>query len=332
MLATQRRWDCGLLYQPAPRLLSADSRSADPRRRRECRSFHGNWQPIAEQPSCPEVGGWRLFSKACGMAMRVVEDELANRTAPEAHTCHIPGRIVQLRHSGQTVYFVEVAKSASTTIKAMLAAEANAEPRRVCSPGTWPRRTLSFTFVRDPLDRMISAFHEVVTRLAACPDSCTLPAFVELGKRREYIASFKAFVEHVTSPAGAKGIRIRCADNLDRVNLLTPCHVCALEHTASQLWHLQVYPYPIDFVGRVESLDQDLQALQQHLGLRLRGSGMHANARNASALGAHTMGAGAAPAREMLLKAAPRAVDKLVRHLRHEYTCFGYSMPKLAEY
>ena len=195
--------------------------------------------------------------------------------------------------------------------------------------GPWPRHTPSFTFVRDPLERMISAFHESASRLKRCPADCILPAFVELARRGQYVDSFRAFVEHLTT-SGSDKMMIKCTLKRNRSSLLWPCHVCALEHAGSQLWHLQMYPYPIDFVGRVESFEEDMRLLRT----RFRGmhtvvnesmlKRIHSNARDTNGSDFRAV---ASVARARLTAEAPDAVTRLVRHLRQEYACFPFYTP-----
>merc|ERR1711879_349312 len=129
----------------------------------------------------------------------------------------------------------------------------------------------TFMVVRHPLDRFLSGYGTVITRmqqlngrkpcvtdrLAAIlnmSEPQRLSAYLEL-----YLAEGERWCEQVTCRGRRAG------------------HSCLPQHVLSQRWFRNLWPGPIDFMLHTETLTADIQRLSRWLGVAL--SAQHSNAK-----------------------------------------------------
>ena len=283
----------------------------DPRLRVECRDFFG------------------VFADA---RVRTVEDEIAGRRSRPGHylraplgPCPMPyGRLIN-----SSVFYVEVPKAGSTTVKSAFGVFdqdwSEDDAVAVSGAGAAPR---AFAVVREPLDRILSGYGTLISRLlkmahldATWPASPLFAALLD--KDADAIARFEAFAELLTS---------RGDGLLTEPHARAPTpHVCVWRHVLSQMWYLAMWRGEIEYVARLENLDDELATVGERFGLAADdGRGRRPkreNEREGNALSPRDR----LPPIAELVRRAPRAVARLVEYLRHDYACLGFELPDLEE-
>ena len=298
------------------------ARMTDPRLRPECAATHGAW------------------SAHDGLSVRTVEDALAGRrdvrqrydfrfganagasAGAPAHA--VAARATPLRHYGVPVHaddaggaaarplmYLAIPKTGSTTVRELV--NRTETPRggfALVDDPAFPRPALrAFTFVREPLERFLSAYG---TFRARAPHTFPRDPWHGLCAAEGEVRCFEVFVDVIT----AQGDTLYAATSGANQNFDLAGHLM------SQMWHIDAYPRRFDFVGRLETFADDRAAVARAFGL--------------AAL-APALGGGAPPQRHnvdegrvdkaTLRREAPAAIAKLVHHLRHDYACLGYPLP-----
>jgi SAM-dependent methyltransferase len=157
-----------------------------------------------------------------------------SRPASKAHSrghCHIS-------HKHRFIFF-RIAKNASSTMRGVLrdpALEVETVPIASLDPKT-VEEYFTFTFLRDPINRLLSAYQEVSLRDELKDSSVVRKPFMDLG---DGIERFRAFLSEIEQ--GKWDVHTH-----DQTDLL--------------------HHIPMDFYGRVESLQADLQLVFDRLGL-----------------------------------------------------------------
>ena len=305
IVARRERWRGRVPAREPPR--------GDPRLRAECRDFFG------------------VFADA---RVRTVEDEIAGRRSRPGHhlraplgPCPMPyGRLIN-----SSVFYVEVPKAGSTTVKSAFGVFdqdwSEDDAAAVSGAGAAPR---AFAVVREPLDRILSGYGTLISRLlkmahldATWPASPLFAALLD--KDADAIARFEAFAELLTS---------RGDGLLTEPHARAPTpHVCVWRHVLSQMWYLAMWRGEIEYVARLEDLDRELDTIRERFGLAEVGGG--GGGRRAKRANVHE-GDGLRPFDRLppkgeLARRAPRAVARLVEYLRHDYACLGFELPDLEE-
>jgi len=180
-----------------------------------------------------------------------------------------------------------------------------------------------FTFVREPLQRLLSGYGTLLARLHSVSESLKPAWTAEVDDVRR----FQGFVDYLVSTPLEQGFadfnltqeefNFRLAHNKKVVNRLWL-------HVVPQLWLIQRFvEAPIVFVGRLESYRADLDELQRRYGV-VRPEVTSArfqvptNNKDEGRLVVN---------RSRLLACAPTAIAKLISHLAPEYECLGYEVP-----
>ena len=218
---------------------------------------------ICVRAECRDVYG--VFT---GGRVRTVEDEIAGRGSRPGHhlraplgPCPMPyGRLIN-----SSVFYVEVPKAGSTTVKSAFGVFdqdwSEDDAAAVSGAGAAPR---AFAVVREPLDRILSGYGTLISRLlkmahldATWPASPLFAALLD--KDADAIARFEAFAELLTS---------RGDGLLTEPHARAPTpHVCVWRHVLSQMWYLAMWRGEIEYVVRLEDLDDELATVGERFGL-----------------------------------------------------------------
>ena len=180
-----------------------------------------------------------------------------------------------------------------------------------------------FTFVREPLQRLLSGYGTLLSRLQSVSESLKPAWTAEVHDVRR----FEGFVDYLVSTPLEQGFaefnltqeefRVRLAHN-KKVDTRLWLHV------VPQLWVIQRFvDAPIVFVGRLESYQADLEELQRRYGVvrpevtstRFQ---VPTNNKDEGRLVVN---------RSRLVACAPAAIAKLISHLAPDYECLGYEVP-----
>ena len=180
-----------------------------------------------------------------------------------------------------------------------------------------------FTFVREPLQRLLSGYGTLLARLHSVSESLKPAWTAEVDDVRR----FQGFVDYLVSTPLEQGFadfnltqeefKFRLAHNkkVDKRLWL---------HVVPQLWLIQRFvEAPIVFVGRLESYRADLDELQRRYGVVLPEvtSARFQAPTNNKDEGRRVVN------RSRLLACAPTAIAKLISHLAPDYECLGYEVP-----
>ena len=180
-----------------------------------------------------------------------------------------------------------------------------------------------FTFVREPLQRLLSGYGTLLARLNSVSESLKPAWTAEVDDVRR----FQGFVDYLVSTPLEQGFadfnltqeefNFRLAHNKKVANRLWL-------HVVPQLWLIQRFvEAPIVFVGRLESHQVDLDELQRRYGV-VRPEVTSArfqvptNNKDEGRLVVN---------RSRLVACAPTAIAKLISHLAPDYECLGYEVP-----
>ena len=180
-----------------------------------------------------------------------------------------------------------------------------------------------FTFVREPLQRLLSGYGTLLARLNSVSESLKPAWTAEVDDVRR----FQGFVDYLVSTPLEQGFadfnltqeefNFRLAHNkkVDKRLWL---------HVVPQLWLIQRFvEAPIVFVGRLESYRADLDELQRRYGVVLPEvtSARFQAPTNNEDEGRRVVN------RSRLVACAPTAIAKLISHLAPDYECLGYEVP-----
>lgn len=172
------------------------------------------------------------------------------------------GRVIQ-GGDGQTYYFVEIPKTASSTVKSLMNPLCKEGDKKTIGPGSgcgkFKQASLStpedvknikaFTFLRHPVMRFVSGYGTVVHRQKEWKDPA-LRALLDLPEPER----FNKFVQRY----------IR-----DGLEVLEKGGV-VFTHLLSQTFFLDLWPGPLEFVGRVELFKESVAKLGQFIHSELR--------------------------------------------------------------
>jgi hypothetical protein len=321
-----------------------------------------------QQRACHEVFGVFPAHTAASPRLRTVEDEIAGRAMAPALGHRLRGRMgpcampygllantTRGHARGERVFYVEVPKAGSSTVKEILEKSFGAThalpAQRSNAPFGVDER--AFTVVREPLERLISGYGTLIARLTTVErerarrpagdarrpaGERSAPSSQLRGGRGGAVARFERFVELLTTRG----------DALLREDQGVRPYGCLWGHVMSQMWFLAPFAGEIEYVAHVEELEPDLEHIRTRFALapyparrdapdgarsgasaRARGapysqwSGNSKNAREGAAVHA--------PTKEELMRHAPRALARLVHYLRQDYACLQYPVPNITE-
>lgn len=313
-------WENGAALNKSLAALSLFHRSEkarDPRQEHVCKAAAYTTTGVAPSPS-----EWLVMT---------VEDVLANRSNPSSaaglgrcptpYLRLLPHRLRTTSNDRQVLY-IEVPKTASSFIKTWIGAsivggaeDAGAIATAIAQGRVGP----SFIIVREPLDRMLSAYstilaHSLKLQKAMQTNSKHTPTggYVNPAFMRESdpITRFSLFVDTV----------ITHGDALIRDKSINPPKgPCLWGHALTQMKFLNLWPNEIDFVAHVETLADDMKVAGQRLGF---------NATGLEELSKVNVNPGGID-KDELKAGAPEAIAKLLDYLRQDYACLGYDLPPM---
>lgn len=148
--------------------------------------------------------------------------------------------------------FVHIPKTAGISIKSIMDIKHNSGHHRLTEgliksyPKAW-KEYFKFTFVRNPWDRIVSGFFFMFLRIRN-----RLKLDKPLNSRMktfDYCGDFKAFIRDLPHKI----------DDVFLVNYFTP--------QTAWLFDRNDKPYPFDLVGKVETINEDFEALKTALNL-----------------------------------------------------------------
>ena len=263
---------------------AAASRSKDPRNREAC----------------------AIYGARGAYSVVTTEDRIAGRGpgAPRpAYDCTLKapyGRFADAAGGGPPIFFLEIPKAGSTTVKAWLRQESATNKRNA----RFDVRK-SFTVVREPLARFLSGYGTVRHRGAHhWPFNTTLP---ESDK-------FERFVDLLS----AEG---------DGLALHRPKERCLWYHAFSQLFFFEFLPgKKVDDVLHLETLETDLARM-------LAATPLAADNRTLAPALPPRMNAREGNFDTSTLRASsPDGIRKALRYLQQDYACLGYAEPRAPEF
>lgn len=182
----------------------------------------------------------------------------------------------------------------------------------------------SFVMVRDPLSRLVSAYGTISERASRLQTKVAFRLYPFL-RHADEVARFTHFSRLLREEG----------DNLLRreIQELGRDKACEREpnwmHAMSQMYFLQAYPHPFDFVVHLENLDADLAQAERLFQLGTifsdeKERNMRGN--NKTTRANVKQGIGTVNTTELML-AAPAAVENLLLYLRQDYACLTDYMP-----
>ncbi len=229
------------------------------------------------------------------------EDAIRGKSARPAYVCDLKapyGRFVDVAGGSDPVFFLEIPKTGSTTLKRWLGRPfAENKRNKRFEIGR------SFAVVREPLQRFLSGYGTV--RHRASRGNAHWPFNTTMSEPQK----FEAFVDLLRREG-------------DGLVTRRPKEGCLWFHVMSQTWFLELLNRPIDRVLRLESLEADLKVLLRDLPLL--------DPRN------ETLKPSLPPKQNTvegnfdtrtLLRTSPRGVQKALMYLRQDYECLGYEVP-----
>jgi len=305
-------------YQTNLSLNQIPNRNKDPRLFNQCRAVFG-------ENGLSTIG------------VNTIEDMIAKfrqQPPPRSQSCgmlHPYGRFVETVSTSSThndkALYIEIPKCASTTMKTML----YLEPDPKFGQGGWhssydkvppsfPVSQLSFVVVREPLARFVSGYQTVRSRLLLkhgyfhdeSSTSITLTSEVN-----RFVSFTKRILTH--------GAHAQHVHDFEESGLVTvPGSGCIWYHTLSQMWFIEMYPLPINFILHLETLEADLKLLKKLLPIKMQST--------SSLPKMNSKGGYKAPPGELdlntLKKKAPATMLLILHYLRQDYACLNYSLPE----
>ena len=186
----------------------------------------------------------------------------------------------------------------------------------------------AFTFVREPLERLLSGYGTLETRLAAMSQDL-LPLWTQ--ERRSDVRRFEEFVNYLVSGPADRGFvdfnHTEADVQARRAHKQVITH-CLWKHVVPQMWIIRAWTAsPLAYIGRVENFKGDLMEIH-----RRWHSVWNFNMSFGSPSQVHNKDEGAHSGvdRRRLQRCAPRAIAKLVEtYLAADYECLGYPKPLL---
>ena len=211
--------------------------------------------------------------------------------------------------SGQMAY-LETGKAASESMEAYMTAlfdDVEKVPTNLPSGTTLPDGTFAWTFVRDPLERALSAYAETdaVTR--------------RLDGANEHQHAVSADVRYVDVPASVDNGAARFIAYLDDIAANRVPLAWRPQHSRPVADYLREQPGRLKFVGKLESLERDWPSLHKHANLK---------SFQKTAL-PPWIPAAVKPAYDQA-KAVPRSdevLQKVCEVYAADYACFDYARP-----
>ena len=330
------------LTEPEP-LPALASKHQDPRHLDACRALHkprlqdsfsvNTIEDVIAHAKLHANSSELLRYRDRSVSTKIWEQRRIFERHPRSQACgllHPYGRFVQSRDSQQPrgILYVEIPKSSSTTIKTWISALCKDPEYGAGGYGftqfslmapVLPKSQLSFTVVREPLARFISGYGTIRNRVllrgkhASYPgDNVEVDDNSYLASRAAEVDRFKDFVKLVFDEGPMLQARHQKDDN---------CQWC---HIFSQMWFIEMYPQPINFVLHVESLVKDIALFRRYLPVKLpsvppRHMNSHEGAKSPGYL----------EPRE-LIAAAPSAIKMALEYLRQDYVCLQYPFPPMA--
>ena len=216
------------------------------------------------------------------LALRTAEDAVASRLAPRPDrvlrqqygVCPLMfGRTLNYHRGRGGVFWVEVPKAGSSTLRKMLSPISISLAReRALAHKHGPRwlqlpSPRSFAVVREPLARLISAYYEIVGRLEPYRNHARahlLPRFVFATTDS---VRFSSFVDFLLSHGDGPLLEARGPTETIVNAAGYPVWPCDWMHAMTQVWHLTLYPGPIECIAHLENLDESIEVLKQRLRL-----------------------------------------------------------------
>mmetsp|Transcript_24358 Transcript_24358/g.54927 ORF Transcript_24358/g.54927 Transcript_24358/m.54927 type:complete len:412 (+) Transcript_24358:193-1428(+) len=313
--------EADIITAPRP---SIESQHADPRLKRTCQSVFGTRSVSRSFASVNTVEDVIAANKSAGEAfineptssqqLKARKELAANirglRGVSHCGLLHPYGRFVR-----DSVLYLEIPKVSTTSMKNYLPlckAKGYGEgdflsPFGAHSP-IFSTRQRAFVIVREPLERFLSGYGTVRSRVLSRKDRRVLPYEME-------VARFVDFVRVV-------------ADEGAFVMARQPPKNCKWCHILSQMWFIEMYPRRIDFVLRLEKLEADLALLKVHIPAISLPAGPPIH-RNVNSTTSHAPG-GLRPSE--LKRAAPDAIGVILEYLKQDYACLGYPNPDLRNF
>ena len=264
--------------------------------------------------TCAVHGRMSLDEGEMSWRIRTYEDVVANRTAlgQRQHAGKLGSPYGRLFKSqdGTLVLYVEIPKTGSTTVKSYTTSRI---PELTLDH--FVATTLSFTVVREPLQRFISGYGTVLARGKKLMEAHGVGAVdAATFKKMEARQRFEAFVDLI----------VVAGDRMHLYPPIPPPHTVWF-HTLTQAWFLELMPLPIDFVLHLETLEEDFKWLNHKLNIGIPFEA-HVRTNNQAEI-KHIM----PNASYSWLVGRPDIVTKLVDvYLEQDYACLGYPKPTAA--
>ena len=263
--------------------------------------------------ACLAVHGARL-----PFGVRTVEDVIARRgRARPAFHCSLQapfGRFVNVIGSSQPWFYLEIPKAGSTSMKRWIGQFTNQLNKPRTLKQKLPIRQ-SFTVVREPLNRFLSAYGTVRHRAK--------PKYPFNNTRLSESERFERFVDLLA----AKG---------DHLAMEHTDEGCIWYHPFSQLWFFELLDQPVTRILRLEKIETDLAEFlnETHLagtnpsGAKRRGAKSSVPLTLQGYLSVpkkNAMEGGFDP--RTLRMSSPMGIRKALRYLAQDYACLGYPIP-----
>lgn len=191
----------------------------------------------------------------------------------------------------------------------------------------------SFVVVRDPLVRLISAYGTMKERASRQPTSVVYKLYPFL-RHADEAARFSHFA-HLLRTQGDRLLWMEaqefgsCANNkcTDVEKASGRCtrreSPLVWMHAMSQMYYLQSYPYPFDYVAHLETVDADLAEVEKKFRFgTIFSDETQRNMRGNNKTSRANANQGRLNMTRLLLE-APAAVADLLHYLRHDYACLS---------
>lgn len=242
------------------------------------------------QEDCRAVFG--AFSK---WSVRTVEDEIKNRTDAKNRPVRLGGAPYgTLLNQTPQVLWVQNPKAGSSSLKDVLR-------QNKFNLDLVHADAKAFFVARDPLDRFLSGYGTIRARAGR------LKPFDEKGASE--VDLFRKFVDLQTS--------------LGELSFKLPGQFpYTYHHAFSQMAFLEAYPREVQYILRLETINEDLAELKRNINLPCCEKGLPRRNRNE---GGRFQKINQTELRQL----APDAVAKIVHYLRQDYICFGYPLPAI---